>query len=143
MGKTLFEAMDRELSDSFKDRAPRYSRASKLYVQRLDLDWIQTAAQLPGKAVQVALALWFYRHIEKNVVIQPTGKKAAEFGVYRKSKIAALRRLEEAGLVEVSFKDRRSPRVTICGLGGCQKNRPVDTSSIPKSKSGHELAEGE
>jgi hypothetical protein len=75
--------------------------------------WLQHAARLPGKALQVGIALWFRRGIEGNVSIKLSNALLRVFGVDRHAKGRALRQLESHGLIAVSRKPGSSPAVTI------------------------------
>lgn len=75
--------------------------------------WLETAAKLPGKAMNVALLLWFRRGFNpastEPITVTPT--LLARFGVSSKAGAAAVHRLEEAGLVTAEFGRGRCPRV--------------------------------
>jgi hypothetical protein len=75
--------------------------------------WLQHAARLPGKALQVGIALWFRRGIEGNVSIKLSNALLRVFGVDRHAKGRALRQLESHGLIAVSRRPGSSPAVTI------------------------------
>jgi DNA-binding MarR family transcriptional regulator len=85
------------------------------FVERMPLAWILTAANLPGKSMQVAVAIWHQTHIERSNEVALTRRKLRRFGVHRHSANRILRDLENAGLVVVSRKPGRSPRVRIAG----------------------------
>jgi hypothetical protein len=86
------------------------------FVATISLPWIQAAAELSGKSLHVALAVWYYHHLEKASTVAMTRAKLRRFGVHRHGTSAALKRLEAAGLVTVRRSHGKAPRVSICGL---------------------------
>lgn len=79
----------------------------------LPLTWMAKAAQLPGKTLQVALALWYLSGLQKTDSVKLTAKTSSLFGLSRDAKYDAIARLEAAGLIEVLRSPGRSPVVTI------------------------------
>jgi hypothetical protein len=78
------------------------------------LDWLGPAAKLPGKApLATALAIMFEAGRRRSSVIKLTTAILQRFGVNRKAKYRALKRLQDAGLIAVHQKPRRNPVVTI------------------------------
>jgi hypothetical protein len=80
----------------------------------IPLKWLTIASTLPGKALAVAMAIWFEfgRRRRANTIILTTAI-LDRFNVGRKAKYKALRHLQDAGLVVVHRKPRRNPVVTI------------------------------
>jgi hypothetical protein len=89
------------------------STKSSRFVERIPLAWIQCAAQLPGKSVRVALAIWYQVNIEGRHEIAMTPTKLQRFGATRWAGNRAMAELEGAGLIRVVRKAGRSPRVQI------------------------------
>ncbi|MBM3982553.1 MAG: GntR family transcriptional regulator [Planctomycetes bacterium] len=82
----------------------------------IPLDWLAPAAELPGKALHLAIALWYsaVRSKGKNPSVKLTSALATQFGVgARTTRRRALMSLERAGLVSVISRDGRTPLVTI------------------------------
>lgn len=79
----------------------------------LPLTWMTQAAQMPGKTLQVALALWYLCGHQKRDCVKLTAKTASLFGLSRDAKYDAVARLEAAGLIEVLRLPGRSPVVTV------------------------------
>jgi hypothetical protein len=81
--------------------------------------------QVPHKALVAGskvlggkrLLVWLYIHhriwADKATTVAVGNKTLGEWGVSRKMKYTALRRLEDAGLVSISWRKRLSPLVTI------------------------------
>ncbi len=78
--------------------------------------WLERAARLPGKALQVALALRYRAGIERAETITLSPGLLAGMGVDRFAKARALGALEVAGLIAVERRPGRSPTVTIIDL---------------------------
>jgi hypothetical protein len=79
----------------------------------LPMRWIVRAARLPGKAVQVGLALWFMRGMVGNEPIKLSTDLLGRFNVGRKAAYRALARLEGDGLIWAERGPGRLPRVSI------------------------------
>src|SRR5688572_17728814 len=68
----------------------------------IPLGWLSRAAALPGKALHVALALWFDASVRKpkSAVVQPRRVTLDRFGAgCRRTLYRSLKALERAGLV--------------------------------------------
>ena len=79
----------------------------------LPLDWMHQTARMPGKALHVALALWYLSGLQKSQTVKLTSKPLVAMGVSRDAKYEALARLIAAGLVAVDQKPGQAPIVTI------------------------------
>jgi hypothetical protein len=79
----------------------------------LPLRWIQAAARLPGRTLQVALALWYLAGLKKTSTVRLTSKPLVEMGVSRDAKYDGLARLEEAGLIAVQRQLGQAPLVSL------------------------------
>ena len=79
----------------------------------LPLEWISAASALPGKALHVALALWYLSGLRRSKTVVLTQKKLNLFGVSRQAGYRALMALEKRGLVSVIRRAGCCPRVTI------------------------------
>ncbi len=77
------------------------------------LDWLMTAAQLPGKSLHVSVALWAIGELQNSRVVALSNSISLRFGLDRNAKYRALAWLEEAGLISVERKAGRAPLVTI------------------------------
>lgn len=107
----------------------------------IPLAWLTVAANLPGKALAVALAIWFEsgrRRGSKTIIL--TTAILDRFAVGRKAKYRALQHLENAGLVVVNRQPRRNPVVTILNYMGVegQPDVPAATNDALPSKSVNE-----
>jgi len=77
------------------------------------LDWLMMAAQLPGRSLHVAVALWAVGELQNTRVVALTNITSLRFGLDRNTKYRALAWLEEAGLISVERKAGRAPMATI------------------------------
>lgn len=78
--------------------------------------WLSRAAQLPGKALHVGLALWQRAGLEKRGDILLTNALCEAFAVDRFAKQRALAQLEQAGLIQVERTPGKNPRVILLGV---------------------------
>jgi hypothetical protein len=82
----------------------------------LPVPWLAQAAALPGRALAVALAIWFRSGIEGSRTVTLFPSAIEKFKVNRFSAYRALAALEQAGLIAVTRQRGRSPSVTIIDL---------------------------
>jgi hypothetical protein len=71
------------------------------------------AATLPGKALHVAVALWFEAGLERSAIVRLNLSRLHHFGVERSAASRALRMLTTRGLVTVRPRPSCAPIVTI------------------------------
>ena len=92
----------------------------------IPLMWLVCALSLPGKTINVGLALWYWSGILKNRtfkftnhmcqafgIIRDRNKQVIRFGIPRQNKLRSLRRYEKAGLITVKWHKHKAPEVTI------------------------------
>jgi hypothetical protein len=116
---------DRGVSSN-KVRRSRPVRAEREFINGrflrgpIELNWLTSAAKLPGKTLEVSCAIWFLRFVTNSLCVKLSNQLLKEFGVDRFAKNRALQVLEESGLISVSRRAGRSPEVTIleCPDGG-------------------------
>ena len=84
----------------------------------LPLGWMQAAARLPGRTLQVALALWYLAGLKKDTTVRLTTKPLEDMGVSRDAKYDGLARLEGAGLVSIRRQPGQAPLVTLLVASG-------------------------
>lgn len=93
---------------------PRSQRQNSKFLRGpIPWDWLAKAAQQPGKALQVAVTIWFLHGFKQTRIIALSPKRLLECGVDRCSAYRGLKALEKAGLVAVERHKGRAPRVTI------------------------------
>ena len=75
--------------------------------------WLSVAASQSGKALHVAIALWFLVGVKRSGQVSLSGNVLRMLGVGRHSAYRGLKKLEEANLVAVQRHPGRNPIVTI------------------------------
>jgi hypothetical protein len=75
--------------------------------------WLSQAAVLRGRALHVGVALWHLAGMRKSATVSLSRRVLDELGVRRHSGYRALKSLEAVGLVGVSRRPGRLPRVTL------------------------------
>ena len=79
----------------------------------IPLDWLGSAAALPGKTLNVGIALWWLHGMAKGKPFKLTQKALQTLNVERDAAGAALVRLEKAGLIRVVRKAGQRPTVSM------------------------------
>ena len=79
----------------------------------IPLDWLGSAAALPGKTLNVGIALWWLHGMAKGKPFKLTQKALQTLNVERDAASAALVRLELAGLIQVMRKLGQRPTVSM------------------------------
>ena len=92
---------------------PRHKKGEEFLKGPIPLPWLSAASRLPGKALAVALALWFRAGLTKSRTVKVGSQLLSRFNVGRKSVSRCLRAMEEVGLVDVERHPGRCPVVTI------------------------------
>jgi hypothetical protein len=77
--------------------------------------WLGEAAALPGRALHVALAVWFAKSVAKGGPVKLTGTVREKFRISPHACRLGLGALKRAGLVAVEQRPGRCPVVTILG----------------------------
>ena len=67
----------------------------------IPMAWLNAAAKLPGKTLNVGIAIWWLSGMSKTTAFKLTRKALNQLGVSRGAALDALRRLEENGLILV------------------------------------------
>jgi DNA-binding transcriptional ArsR family regulator len=79
----------------------------------IPMTWLNAAAKLPGKTLNVGIAIWWLAGMSKNTSFKITAKALDQLGVSRDAASDALKRLEEHGLVLVKRSPGQRPTVQI------------------------------
>lgn len=79
----------------------------------IPLDWLALAAKLPGKTLNVAIALWWLHGMAKGKPFKLTRMALKALNVARDAESAGLLRLEQAGLIQLERKPGQRPIVSI------------------------------
>ncbi len=75
--------------------------------------WLQGAASSSGKALHVAVALWFFVGMSRRLTVAVNLSRLGDLGVSRDSARRGLHALEKRGLVFVQRHPGRKPLVTV------------------------------
>ena len=75
--------------------------------------WLSKAARLGGKCLHIGVVIWTLSGLKRSRSIRLEGKWLTEFGVRRGSAYRNLKKLRQAGLIELRQKVGCCPRVTI------------------------------
>lgn len=94
-------------------KPPRHKPGEKFVKGPIPLRWLATAASQPGKALHVAMALWFLVGLRRNRTVALSGALLSTFGVSRYAGYRGLKVLERAGLVSVIRCQGRLPTVEL------------------------------
>ena len=94
-------------------RPPRHKPGESFLKGPIPWSWLVRAARLPGKALHVALAVWFGAGMKRKRTVPLSYKVMAKLGCPRETARRGLKSLESAALVSVERHPGRSPRVTI------------------------------
>jgi hypothetical protein len=97
-------------------RLPQPKVGEKFLEGPIPLDWLSTAAQLPGKSLHLAIAIWAIASLAKSARVSIGNVAVQPFGLDRNAKYRALQWLEEASLIRVQRKPGQSPIVTLLEL---------------------------
>lgn len=92
---------------------PLHMRGQRFLKGPIPVPWISRASELPGKALQVATALWYVAGLTKSRVVRLAPSLLEEFGVKRSAWHRALRLLESAELVSVERRGYRRAVITL------------------------------
>ena len=79
----------------------------------IPMAWLKAAADLPGKAFQLGIAIWWLRPMSKSENFKLTQKALDYVGISRDATYDALKRLEARGLIRVQRSPGRRPIVGI------------------------------
>jgi hypothetical protein len=82
----------------------------------IPLDWLAIAANLPGKTLNLAIALWWRKGMAKGKPFKLTQLALKTLNVERDAESAGLLRLEQAGLIQVERRPGQRPIVSILDL---------------------------
>ena len=80
------------------------------------MNWLSRAAQLPGKSLQVALAIWFLAGLKNHASVKLGQSVLNDFGVDRHSKARALTWLADAKLISIQSASGCAPVITILAV---------------------------
>ena len=94
-------------------KPPRHKPGERFLKGPIPRRWLERAAQQPGKALHVAVELWFWAGIKNSREVSLSISKMSVLGVKRDAGYRGLAALEETGLVSVVRHRGRKPIVTL------------------------------
>lgn len=115
------------MTDGIPEMRLRYSTTSKQFeaVEHastkpflkgpISMDWLSRAAQLPGKALHVAVAIQYLAGMNKGKPFKLTAKALAMVGVSDDATGDGLKRLEAAGLIHVARMQGQRADIRVLG----------------------------
>lgn len=83
-------------------KLPRHKAGGKFLKGPIPRKWLEAAAKLPGKALHVAIELWFWAGIIGPNGIRLKAANLLSLGVKRHAGYRAISKLESAGLISVT-----------------------------------------
>ena len=79
----------------------------------IPMAWLNVAARLPGKTLNVGIAIWWLAGMSKTTAFKLTRKALNQLGVSRDAASDALKRLQDNGLILVKRSPGQRPTVEI------------------------------
>jgi hypothetical protein len=79
----------------------------------IPLGWISRAAHLPGKTLNLAIAIWWRYGMSKGKPFKLTQTALKELNVERDAERSGLVRLEQKGLIKVERKPGQRPTISV------------------------------
>ncbi len=92
---------------------PRHRPGERFLKGPVPWQWLTRAAQQPGRALHVAIAIWFWASIIGSGQIALSISRLKELGVSRYAAYRGLAALERAGLILVQRHRGRKPIITL------------------------------
>ena len=77
------------------------------------MDWLSKAAELPGKTLNVALAIWWLQGMAQSESFKLNRKSLSLFNIKRDAASISLKRLEGAGLIKIQKKVGQRPTILV------------------------------
>jgi hypothetical protein len=82
----------------------------------IPLAWLNEAAKLPGKALNLSIAIWWLAGMAKTKTFKLTGKALDQLDISRDAASSGLKRLESQGLIRVQRSPGQRPTVEILAV---------------------------
>ena len=79
----------------------------------IPMPWLIVAANLPGKALHIANALWFWSGIKKSTTFNLPLNTIRDMGVSRQTCYTQLKAMKKAGLLSIKARKGKKPEVTL------------------------------
>lgn len=112
---------------------PRHRRGQQFLKGPIPRGWLVRAMRLRGKALHVALEIWFRVGIKKRSDVVLSLERVARVGCFdRATASRALGMLERAGLVSVRRHAGRAPRVTVLAVDDLEEPQSAESDAVQK-----------
>lgn len=82
----------------------------------IPMAWLNEAAKLPGKALNLGIAIWWLYGMAKTKTFKLTSKALAQLDISRDAASSGLKRLEAQGLIRVQRLSGQRPTVEILSV---------------------------
>ena len=82
----------------------------------IPMAWLNEAAKLPGKALNLGIAIWWLAGMAKTNTFKLTAKALDQLDVSRDAASSGLKRLEAQGLIRVQRSPGQRPTVEILSV---------------------------
>ncbi len=99
----------------------------------IPLAWLAEAAKLPGKTINVAIAIWWHHGMAGGKPFKLTKMVLNSLNVGRDAATAGLNNLEQAGLIKVERKQGQRHSISVLNALGIEKR---DVSRLRNSQTG-------
>lgn len=97
-----------------RNDSPRRALGRGFLKGPVPLDWLAAAAQLPGKALTVAVLIRYRSGLQRATAeLTLPGKLLTQFGIGRNALYRGLEQLERAKLIEIERRRGRMARIAI------------------------------
>ena len=96
----------------------------------IPLEWLRVVASLPGKTINVALALWWRHGMAQRKSFKLSRLALMTLNVERDAERKGVARLEQAGLIHVERMPGQRPIISLLDLA-----RPAPSQPFPASPS--------
>jgi hypothetical protein len=91
----------------------RFRRGQRFLRGPIPWEWLSVSARLPGKALQVSLAVWHLAGLKNAMTVELSRGPLESLGVTRQAAYRGLNTLENAGLIKAARRRGSKTRVTI------------------------------
>ena len=90
------------------------AKTKELFIRGpIPIPWVERVAKLPGKALALAVGLWWLHGMAKGGEVTVTRKMLGRLNISRDAAADGLLRLEKAGLIRVTRAPGNRPRARI------------------------------
>lgn len=79
----------------------------------IPMEWLSMAAAMPGKTLNVAVALWWLHGMQEGKPFKLTKKAAALLNIGRDAASGGLAQLAQGGLITLHKRSGKRPEITI------------------------------